>query len=197
MNPIQIHTTSDAQLMVRVAQDDALAFEELYRRHSRQAFRVAVRMVRHSAAAEDVTQEAFLSLWRSAARYEPTRSSLKSWLLRMVHNRGIDHIRRMRNHSTQVDIEQVEEEQLQSSERTDAHVAARERSREILELLASIPIKQRQVVELAYYGELTHLEIATKLGLPLGTVKGRIRLAHLKLQRSLDSGTGELAALAG
>lgn len=197
MTSSPLSTLTDSQLMERVAEDDVAAFEEIYRRHGKGALRAAYRIVRQPAAAEEVTQEAFLSLWRSAAGYQPARSSLRSWLLVLVHNRGIDQIRRARHHNTNLDIAEVHEEHLEDPERTDARAAASEQSRDINALLRTIPIKQRQIVELAYYGEMTHLEIATNLGLPLGTVKGRLRLAHLKLHRALAHDGNEPALLAG
>jgi RNA polymerase sigma-70 factor, ECF subfamily len=197
MIPSPLSTLTDAQLMKRVTENDVAAFEEIYRRHGKQALRAAYRIVRQPAAAEELTQEAFLSLWRSAAGYQPDRSSLRSWLLLLVHNRGIDQIRRARNHNTNLDIAELHEEHLEDPERTDARAAPREQSRDINALLRTIPIKQRQIVELAYYGEMTHLEIATNLGLPLGTVKGRLRLAHLKLHRALAPEGNEPALLAG
>jgi RNA polymerase sigma factor (sigma-70 family) len=187
---------SDMQLMRRVIAQDMPAFEEIYRRHGPLAFRVAYRMIRETAAAEDVTQEAFLGLWRGAAKFDPTRSPLRSWLLLMVRSRGIDHIRRARNHSPHLLLDEIQEEHLQAPEHTDAEAEVREETREIRELVSTIPLKQRQVVELVYYREMTHAEIATKLGLPLGTVKGRLRLAHEKLQRALAPTRGELAAVA-
>ena len=188
---------SDMQLMRGVIAQDIPAFEEVHRRHGPLAFRVAHRMVRERAAAEDVTQEAFLGLWRGAAKFDPTRSPLRSWLLLMVRSRGIDHIRRARNHSTHLLLDEIHEEHLQAPEQTDAEADVREQTREIRELVSAIPLKQRQVVELVYYREMTHAEIATKLGLPLGTVKGRLRLAHEKLHRALAPTRGELAAVAG
>jgi RNA polymerase sigma-70 factor (ECF subfamily) len=155
MTSSPLSTLTDAQLMERVAEDDVAAFEEIYRRHGKGALRAAYRIVRQPAAAEEVTQEAFLSLWRSAAGYQPARSSLRSWLLLLVHNRAIDQIRRARHHNTNLDITEVHEEHLEDPERTDARAAAREQSRNINALLRTIPIKQRQIVELAYYGEMT------------------------------------------
>jgi RNA polymerase sigma-70 factor, ECF subfamily len=190
---------SDAQLMARLLEEDISAFEEIYRRHGQLAFRVAYGVVRETTAAEDITQEAFLGLWRRAAKFDPSRSPLRSWLLLMVRSRGIDHIRRARNHSTQLLQDELHERHLQAPEHTEAQAAALEESREIRGLLSAIPVKQRQVVELVYYREMTHAEIAAKLGLPLGTVKGRLRLAHEKLHRALAPASGELelAAVAG
>jgi RNA polymerase sigma-70 factor (ECF subfamily) len=190
--PLSLANATDGQLMERVAGGERPAFEELHRRHHAVALRAAMRVMRHPPAAEEVTQEAFLGLWRGAAGFDPERSNPKAWLLLLVRSRAIDHLRRVRSQRTHVSLEAAM--QLQAPERTEAQAAHRESSRNMLRLLSTIPTKQRQIVELAYYRELTQTEIAAKLGLPLGTVKGRIRLAHRHLHRAL---AGEAAQLAG
>lgn len=189
-------TACDDELMSRVAADDAFAFDEIYRRHRAAALAVALRMMRQPAAAEDVTQEAFLSLWRGASRYEPARSSLRAWLLLLVHSRGIDAIRRGRSHNTNTNLDDAPPERLHAPERTDSQAAVREQSRHLRQLVGAIPLKQRQVVQLAYYRGMTQVEIAADLHLPLGTVKGRLRLAHNRLQRALVAEDEEFAVLA-
>jgi RNA polymerase sigma-70 factor, ECF subfamily len=189
-------TASDDDLMSRVAADDTAAFDEIYRRHRSAAMRVAMRIMRQPTAAEDVTQEAFLSLWRGASRYEPARSSLRAWLLLLVHSRGIDAIRRGRGHRTNMNLDDAPPERLHAPERTDSQAALREQSRHLRLLVGAIPLKQRQVIQLAYYKEMTQVEIAADLHLPLGTVKGRLRLAHSRLQRTLAAEEEEFAVLA-
>ncbi len=184
---------SDSALMTRVAEGDVRAFETVYDRYRGQALGLAMRMTRHSAAAEDVTQEAFLNLWRSAARYESGRGSLASWLLQIVHNRGIDALRRGSRRQRDVGLDDVQAENLRAPELTDTTVVKRDESRHVRRLLTDLPIEQREVIELAYFEELTHVEMADNLGLPLGTVKGRLRLAHKKLRgRSLRLGPSSL-----
>lgn len=178
-----IEKASDRRLMMRVADGDVRAFEMVYDRYRAQALGLAMRITRHPAAAEDVTQEAFLNLWRSAARYEPSRGSLKSWLLQIVHYRGIDALRRGTRHQRDVGLDDVRAEDLQAPELTDTTVVKRDESRQVRRWLTDLPIEQREVIELAYFEELTHVEMADNLGLPLGTVKGRLRLAHEKLHR--------------
>lgn len=175
---------TDGGLMRRVAEGDSFAFETIYDRHSPQAFALALRMTRESNAAEEITQAAFLSLWRSAARYEPRRASLKTWLLLLVHSRGIDSIRSGTRHAQNVAIDDVSE-QLQAAESTDEEVLNRDTSRHLRQLLTGIPGRQRQVIELAYFDELTQVEIAKSLGLPLGTVKSRLRVALARLHQAL------------
>ncbi|HEV7162095.1 MAG TPA: sigma-70 family RNA polymerase sigma factor [Solirubrobacteraceae bacterium] len=181
--------------MDQVAGGERAAFEEIHRRHHAVALRAAMRVMRQPAAAEEVAQEAFLSLWRGAAGFDPERSNPKAWLLLLVRSRAIDHLRRLRSQRTHVPLEAAM--QLRAPERTDVQAAQRESSRNMLRLLSTIPTKQRQVVELVYYRELTQTEIATKLGLPLGTVKGRIRLAHSHLHRALAGEAAQLVSVSG
>ncbi|HEY4451273.1 MAG TPA: sigma-70 family RNA polymerase sigma factor [Solirubrobacteraceae bacterium] len=183
--PEPIEDANEGGLMLRIADGDTRAFEIVYARYRTQALALALRITRQSAAAEDVTQEAFLNLWRSAARYEPNRGSLKAWLLRIVHNGGVDNLRRGRHVQGNVQIEDVRAQDLRAPECTDATVFTRDESRHMRRLLSDLPIKQREVVELTYYRELSHTEVADDLGLPLGTVKGRLRLAHARLHREL------------
>jgi RNA polymerase sigma-70 factor, ECF subfamily len=175
---------SDRNLMRRVAQGDVLAFERIYDRYHTQAFSFALAMTKHRAVAEDVMQEAFMSLWRSAGAYQPSRGSLKTWLFTLVHNRGIDSLRR-RALSPSISIDDVAPEIIVAPEVTETEVFSREESRHMRNLLTAIPANQREVIELAYFNELTQVEIARDLKLPLGTVKGRLRLAHMKLHRAL------------
>jgi RNA polymerase sigma-70 factor, ECF subfamily len=192
----------DGGLMARVAAGDIPAFEEVYERYAGQAFGLANRMMRHPAAAEDVTQEAFLNVWRNAARFEASRGSLRSWLLQIVHHRGIDALRRRARHQRDVGLEDSRAEALHAPGATDAAVLQRDESRSVRRSVANLPVEQREVVELAYFGELTHREMADDLQLPLGTVKGRLRLAHKKLRacssslgpRSLDRTALEIKA---
>lgn len=176
---------SDGGLMRRVAEGDPFAFETIYDRYSPQAFALAMRMTRKPCAADEITQEAFVSLWRTAARYDPSRASLKTWLLMLVHSRGIDSIRSGKRHSRNLTIDEVSEDHLQAAESTDEDTFKRDTSRHLRHLLTNIPSKQREVIELAYFDELTQVEIAKSLDLPLGTVKSRVRLALARLHQTL------------
>jgi RNA polymerase sigma-70 factor (ECF subfamily) len=137
------------------------------------------------SAAEEVTQDAFLSLWTSAKRFDPSRGSLTTWLLSLVHNRGIDSIRRGARHDRVLAIDDVNTDRLEAAERTDEQVVERAQSREMRKLLTELPCEQREVIQLSYFRGLSHTEIASKIDLPLGTVKGRQRLALGKLHRLL------------
>jgi len=174
--------------MRRVAEGDSNAFEVIHERYRPQALAQAMRMTRQQrVVAEEVTQEAFVSLWNSAARYEPGRASLKTWVLVLVRSRGIDSIRRRAHHDRNCSIAEMAAEGLPAAESLEDDVVDREEWLRLRQLLSTIPHKQREVIELVYFNELTHVEIATSLDLPLGTVKGRLRLALAKLQLLLVS----------
>jgi RNA polymerase sigma-70 factor (ECF subfamily) len=180
-----LRTLADEDLMHLVQRSDPRAFEVLYERHSGSAFSLAYRMVGRGNVAEDVVQEAFLSLWRSGARYERTRGSVRTWVLGIVHHRAIDQLRRSSVHDKRRASDEGLEERLESRERTDNEVARREEAATIRSAMDSLPAEQSHVIELAYFGGFTHTEIAEILGAPVGTVKGRMRLGLEKLRNSL------------
>jgi RNA polymerase sigma-70 factor (ECF subfamily) len=171
--------------MVLVRDGEARAFEVIFDRHGGVAFSLAYRMCGRRAIAEEVVQEAFLSLWRSGARYDRARGSVRSWVLTVVHNRAIDVLRR----GVIGDRRQVSDEgfveRLVAPERTEVEVARRDEAHQVRSALHELPQDQREVIELAYFGGFTHTEIATMLALPIGTVKGRMRLALTKLRLAL------------
>ena len=163
------------------------AFQLLYDRHGGPAFSLAYRMVGGRTAAEDVTQEAFLSIWRSRLRYEPTRGSVRTWVLGIVHNRAIDALRRNMVHERRLAPFEGVEEQREAPERTDVEAARRQEAVSVRSAIGELPAEQSQVIELAYFGGFSHTEIAEMLETPVGTVKGRMRLGLEKLRRSLDA----------
>lgn len=181
---------ADEDLMQLVRRGEAEAFELVYERHCGAAFSLAYRMCGTRSAAEDVVQEAFLSVWRSGVRYRPDRGNLRSWLLSVVHNRAIDSIRRSVVHSRrQVDVEGLEERKA-APELTDAEAFRRDEAHTVRAAMEQLPPDQLKVVELAYFGGFTHTQIAEMLQMPLGTVKGRMRLALDKMR----DGLGEAVA---
>lgn len=185
--------TADEELMRLIRGGDPRAFSVVYDRHSGSAFSLAYRMCGTRAAAEDVVQEAFLSLWRSGGRYDASRGSVRTWLLGIVHNRSIDALRRATVHDRRRASDEGLEERFQAPDRTDVEVARREEASEIRSAMEELPEEQGEVIRLAYYGGYTHTEIADILGAPLGTVKGRMRLGLEKLRGQL----GGLATEAG
>ena len=176
---------ADEDLMERVRDGDARAFEVVFERHADAAFSLAYRMCGRRAMAEDVVQEAFLSLWRSGARYDRTRGSVRSWVLGVVHNRAIDLFRRDTVRAGKDVSDDAAVERLQAPEGTEAEALRRDDATQVRGALQQLPDDQRQVIELAYFGGFTHTQIAEQLHLPAGTVKGRMRLGLTKLKLSL------------
>lgn len=176
---------ADEDLMQLVRKGETPAFELVYERHSQAAFSLAYRMTGTRIAAEDVVQESFLSLWRSNARYDRARGSVRTWVLGIVHNRAIDHLRRSVVHDRRRASDEGIEERFEAVERTDAEVARRDEAREVREALETLPPEQCKVIELAYFGGFTHSEIAAMLETPIGTVKGRMRLGLEKMRHQL------------
>jgi RNA polymerase sigma-70 factor (ECF subfamily) len=180
-----LRALADEDLMQLMRRGDPRAFEAVYERHSGAAFSLAYRMVGRGNVAEDVVQEAFLSIWRSGARYERARGSVRTWVLGIVHHRAIDQLRRSSVHDKRRASDEGLEERLESGERTDVEVARRDEAQTIRTAMESLPAEQSHVIELAYFGGFTHTEIADILEMPVGTVKGRMRLGLDKLRNSL------------
>ncbi|MDX6655904.1 MAG: hypothetical protein QOH62_697 [Solirubrobacteraceae bacterium] len=181
---------ADEDLMHLVRKGDSAAFEVVYERHATAAFSLAYRMVASRNAAEDVVQDAFLSLWRSGARYERTRGSVRTWILGIVHNRAIDALRRSMRHDRRRVSDEGIEERFEAKELTDVDAARNEEAREVRDALRALPDEQCKVIELAYFGGFSQSEIATMLDTPIGTVKGRMRLGLEKMRGHL-SGAAE------
>jgi RNA polymerase sigma-70 factor (ECF subfamily) len=180
---------ADEELMPLVGRRDPEAFEVLYDRHGGAAFSLAYRMVGNRAVAEEVTQEAFISVWRSGARFDPTRGSVRSWLLSIVRNRGIDFLRSRAGRAPKLDFDDASVlDQRPAPERTEEEALRRETAGEIRGALGKLPGEQSKVIELAYFGGFSHSEIAEMLGLPMGTVKGRMRLGLEKIRGELAEG---------
>ena len=169
---------------------DEGAFEALYDRHGGAAYSLAYRIVGTRAAAEDATQDAFLSIWRSQRHYRAERGSVRSWILRIVRNQTIDSLRRSRVHDRRRASGEAIEETEPTPKRTDAEVLRRDEARAIRAALERLPAQQVRVIELAYFGGYTHTEIAEMLDTPLGTVKGRMRLGLDKLRTELAAAPG-------
>ena len=174
--------------MALVQQGDADAFEAVYDRHGGVAFSLAYRMMGSRSGAEDVVQEALLSIWRSRARYQRERGSVRSWILGIVHNRAIDALRRNLVHDRRRAHGEGLEEREVAPERTDLEAIRRDEARTVREALGTLPGDQSRVIDLAYFGGFTHTEIAEMLETPVGTVKGRMRLGLHKLHQRLGEG---------
>ena len=170
-----------------VQDGDARAFELFYDRHSGPAFSLAYRMVGNRTVAEDVSQEAFVSIWRSRLRYQSDRGSVRTWVLGIVHHRAIDALRRNTVHDKRRASAEGIEERFEAPEQTDVEAARREEARTVRAAIDELPSEQVRVIELAYFGGFSHSQIASQLEMPIGTVKGRMRLGLDKLRRTLVS----------
>src|ERR671933_94888 len=164
---------ADEEPMQLVQEGDPRAFELVYDRHGGAAFSLAYRMVGNRIAAEDITQEAFLSMWRSRVRYQRERGSVRAWVLGIVHHRAIDALRRHVVHERRRASAEGIEERHEAPERTDLEAARREEARTVRAAIDELPDQQGRVIELAYFGGFTHTQIAEMLEMPIGTVKGR------------------------
>jgi RNA polymerase sigma-70 factor, ECF subfamily len=183
-----IRDLADEEVMQLVQDGNPRAFELLYDRHGGAAFSLSYRMVGNRVTAEDITQEAFLSIWRSRLRYDQARGSVRTWVLGIVHNRAVDALRRNVVHDRRRETMEGIEERHEARERTDLEVARREEARNIRTALDTLPDEQRRTLELAYFGGFSHSQIAELLEEPIGTVKGRMRLGLDKMRRQLSEG---------
>ena len=190
---------ADENLMSLVGQGDAEAFTILYDRHGRAAFSLAHRIMGERQAAEDLVQDAFLKLWRSATSYRPERGSVRIWLLSIVRNRSIDQLRAHASRRRTQDRLEVSAPRSQPSE-AFAETWRNSQREQVREAMNTLPPEQRKVVELAYFSGYTHVQVSKLLDVPLGTMKGRMRqglkkmrdyFEHPKLTRRKEAGPGD------
>src|SRR3954463_7439051 len=188
--PIRLRTSSpaddeDRAVLVRLADGELDALEDLYDRYKTMAYSIAYRITNDATLAEDVVQEAFLGAWRNAARYVEGRGSVKTWLLSIVHHRAIDAVRRRRPTTELPDLELPPPDALTVPD-VWAEVVVGLDAEIVQGALAALSDVQREAIELAYFGGLTQQEIAQRTGTPLGTVKSRMRLGLLAMRRKLE-----------
>jgi RNA polymerase sigma-70 factor, ECF subfamily len=177
---------ADEDLISLVQTRDAEAIATLYDRHSRAAFSLAYRMMGERQAAEDLTQESFLKLWRGAASYRSERGSVRTWLLSIVHNRGIDQLRSMASRRRTQEKVELSAPKSEASEAFEKSWRNSQRD-QVRQAMKALPQEQLKVLELAYFSGYTHVEIAQLLEVPLGTVKGRMRLGLQKIRGYFES----------
>ena len=177
---------ADEDLISLVEAADAEAFATLYDRHSRAAFSLAYRMMGERQASEDLTQDAFLKVWRSAKSYRAERGSVRTWILSIVHNRGIDQIRSQASRRRTQDKIEASAPRSHPSE-AFAETLRNSQRDQVREALDTLPPEQLKILELAYFSGYTHVEISDLLRLPLGTVKGRMRLGLKKIRDYFES----------
>lgn len=177
---------SDEDLMRLIQEGRADAYEALYGRIAGTAFGLARQVTRNAALAEEATQDAFVTIWRCSRQYRPDRGSVRSWALRIVHNHAIDGLRSSLRHDKRRALIDDTHERQAAPECTEFEVSLREQSRTLRGMLDRLPADQRQVLELAYFDDLSHSQIARALDLPMGTVKGRARLGLGRMRSQLD-----------
>jgi RNA polymerase sigma-70 factor (ECF subfamily) len=178
-------TPSDGDLLVRITGGDEAAMSALVERYRRPALALAGRLC-GTALAEEVVQDAYMAVWRAAGTYRPGLASVRSWLLGIVRHRAIDALRRDSRHTRhRADSEALQFIAQEDDAQPHALVTDAERSRTLRSMLDALPSDQAQVIGLAYFDELSHPEIAEMTGLPMGTVKSRIRLGLKKLRAPL------------
>jgi RNA polymerase sigma-70 factor, ECF subfamily len=180
---------ADEQLLGRVGGGDASALEQLYERYVRQCFGLALRMLGEPALCEEVVQEVFIKVWTQPSSYSSQKGKFASWLLSVVHHRCIDELRRRSR--TEVALDDPSTGNILSTVRDPEpqpveQIWTKEVQSVVRAALVQIPQNQRQVLELAYFGGLSHSQIAAKLDQPLGTVKTRIRLGIQSLRQLLE-----------
>jgi RNA polymerase sigma factor (sigma-70 family) len=185
---MQDDAVRDVELHRRVSNGDREAFDELYRRYGSAAYGLALRITAQQALAQEVTQDAFLALWRAPEAFDPGRGAFRSFFLSLVHHRAVDTVRReerlRRRAERASNLEPVRGEDVADEVVEGAYLGVRRK--EVREALTTLPPEQRQVIELAYFGGLTQTRIAEALGIPVGTVKTRTLAAMRKLRRALD-----------
>ncbi|SRR5579875_30398 len=183
-------SVSDEGLIEAIGDGAVWALEQLYQRYRVLLYSLIYRMVADQQVAEDLLQEAFLSIWRHANSYSPQAGAVRSWLFSIVHHRTIDYLRTVRRRAThlqEIHWEAVDEDEHCALPDVWQEVWHAVQSTQVRQALMQLPIEQRMVIELAYFQGWTHTEIAEGCHLPLGTVKTRIRSGLLHLKRVLAS----------
>jgi RNA polymerase sigma-70 factor (ECF subfamily) len=182
---------ADREMMLRVGRGDQTAFSALYDRLSGPLYSLALKMLGNASDAQDALQEVFLQIWSRARTYDPEKSSVFSWTVLLTRSRAIDRLR-ARDRRLRVVVGSAADE-AKTAEATNASIVEtaadtadkNDDAAHVRSLLNNLPSEQREAIELAFFGHLTHHEIAARLGQPLGTVKARIRRGLLKLREQL------------
>lgn len=181
-------TTAElAELLKRSGRGDEGAFAQLYDATSARAYGMAVRVIRDPSQAEEVAQEAFLEIWRTASRYDAAKGSAVSWILTIVHRKAVDRVRSAEA-TTRRDTSYHQTNQAVEHDSTAEAAQASMEARRVRQALDSLTVVQRQALELAYFKGYTHTEVASFLDLPVGTAKTRIRDGLIRLRDTMGVG---------
>lgn len=175
------------ELLQRSARGDQQAFAELYDATSSRIYGLAVRVVRDPAQAEEVTQEAYLEVWRTASRFDAERGSALSWLMTICHRKAVDRVRSAEASSRRDSTYHQQNQTIDHDATADAAQASMEATR-VRRALEGLTPAQREAIELAYFGGYTHTEVAGILNLPVGTAKTRIRDGLIRLRDKMGVG---------
>ena len=182
----------DGELVALVAERDAGALEALYERYGRPAYALARRILADETLAQDVVQEVFLSLWRDAERFDARRGTVATYLLSMTHHRAVDAVRREEHLRRWRTSDELLELRPDPGPGVEPQVQAGERRAQVRAALRDLPPAQREALALAYFGGYTQREVASLVGVPLGTVKTRMAAGMRKLKDALgDPGRKE------
>ncbi|MDA1036614.1 MAG: sigma-70 family RNA polymerase sigma factor [Chloroflexi bacterium] len=188
---MELESFSDHELLVRAGSGDDGAFAALYDRLAGPAYSLAYYILRDPQWAQDVVQEAFVNIWRVSGSYDTERGTVKTWALATVRNRSIDHLRRQ-NSRPVASVELTAETAATTPETVWDQVVRSLEAEVVHQALNTLPEEQRRVIEMAYFGGLSQQEIASDAGLPLGTVKSRMRLGLMKLREALAGESREV-----
>jgi RNA polymerase sigma-70 factor (ECF subfamily) len=187
---IEVRRAEEAALLVRIREKDERAIEALYTRYSGPLYSLAYQVTGADRFAQDVVQEEFVAVWKDAARFDPSRGAVSSWLFALARHKAIDLVRKeqnVRKHTADVDLEFHE-----ADDDVDQEAWLRLRRDTVRAAIQQLPEAQRTALELAFFAGLTHVEVAEKLDIPLGTAKTRIRTALLKLRDILGPTVSEI-----
>jgi len=176
---------ADQATLARIARGDQTAFAELYDRHARLVYSLALRILQDGADAEDIVQEVFAQVWAQAGRYDASRGAVAAWMLTVTRSRAIDKLRAKRARPEAAAEASAAESVVDLAAAQDLELLSAEQVTRLQRALKELPDSQRTALELAYYEGLTHVEVASRLNEPLGTVKTRIRQAVMKLREAL------------
>jgi RNA polymerase sigma-70 factor (ECF subfamily) len=184
-----VQQIADREMLERIGRGDQSAFSALYDRLSRPLYSLALRMLGDAGDAQDALQDVFLQIWSRAATYNPEQSTVFSWTVLLTRSRVIDRLRARKRRLRVVDRAPGDEDanvaDASTMESGADNADKNDEAARVRSVLNNLPSQQREAIELAFFGDLTHHEIAARLGEPLGTIKARIRRGLLKLRERL------------